>query len=192
MKDDADRGCENRPTVKRDAERRQIALVASHTEDAVHFPRGWPSDRDVQRFPRGEVPPTSEVSPVRAAPQILGSCLAALAGAILTAPPSYAAPPSPGNDATDDARLQAVLPAGMSSQQACLGFTSLDLCAATLHAARNLGIPYTTLKGKVTAGEGLDAAIHALKPEADASAEATHAKEQAHQDMRAQGGNDSG
>ena len=75
----------------------------------------------------------------------------------------------------------------MRTQEACRDFTSLDLCAATLHAARNLDIPYADLKRKVTAGNGLDAAIHALKPGADASAEATRAKEQAHKDMRAPG-----
>ena len=145
----------------------------------------------MQRFPRGEVPPTLAVRPVRAAPGIFGDCLAAIAGGMLTAQPGRAAPPSPGDDATDDARLQAVLPAGVSSQKACRGFTSLDLCAATLHAARNLDIPYARLKGRVMTGDGLDAAIHALKPEADASAEATHAKEQAHHDMRASGHNGS-
>jgi hypothetical protein len=113
-------------------------------------------------------------------------------GAASLAVVSRAAPPNPGNNATDDVRLAAVLPAGMSSQQACREFKSLDLCAATLHAARNLGIPYADLKRKVTAGDGLDAAIHALKPEADASAEATRAKEQAHKDMRAAGPDDSG
>jgi len=115
------------------------------------------------------------------------ACITTLAAGILAAPPTHAAPPNPGNDATDDARLAAVLPAGTSSQEACQNFTSLDLCAATLHAARNLRIPYADLKRKVIAGEGLDAAIHALKPDADASAEATRAKEEAHRDMQAVG-----
>jgi len=56
--------------------------------------------------------------------------------------------------------------------------------------ARNLNAPFADLKRQVAAGQGLDAAIHSVKPAADASAEATHAKEQAQQDMRApRGGN---
>ena len=53
---------------------------------------------------------------------------------------------TPGDNAADNGRLAAVLPRGMSSQDACRGLKSLDLCAATLHAARNLGIPFAQLK----------------------------------------------
>jgi hypothetical protein len=92
---------------------------------------------------------------------------------------------NPSDNATDNARLAAVLPRGMSSQEACRGFTSLDLCAATLHAAQNLNIPFADLKGQVAAGQGLGAAIHTVKPSVDANAEATRAKAQAQQNMRA-------
>ena len=92
---------------------------------------------------------------------------------------------NPSDNATDNARLAAVLPRGMSSQEACRGFTSLDLCAATLHAAQNLNIPFADLKRQLAAGQGLGAAIHTVKPSADANAEATRAKAQAQQDMRA-------
>jgi hypothetical protein len=95
---------------------------------------------------------------------------------------------TPGDNAVDDGRLAAVLPRGVSSQEACRGLKSLDLCAATLHAAQNLSIPFAELKRQVAAGQGLDAAIHTVKPSADASAEATRAREQARQDMRAPGG----
>jgi hypothetical protein len=101
--------------------------------------------------------------------------------------PSAPAESTPGDDGADNARLAAVLPRGMSSQQACRGLQSLDLCAATLHAAQNLKIPFVELKRQVAAGQGLDAAIHAVKPAADASAEATRATEQAQRDMRAPG-----
>ena len=66
---------------------------------------------------------------------------------------------NPSDNATDNARLAAVLPRGMSSQEACRGFTSLDLCAATLHAAQNLNIPFADLKRQVAAGQGLGDAI---------------------------------
>ena len=49
------------------------------------------------------------------------------------------------------------------------------------------GWKFAELKRQVAAGQGLDAAIHAVKPAADASAEATRAKEQAQRDMRAPG-----
>jgi len=73
----------------------------------------------------------------------------------------------------------------MSSQQACRGLRSLDLCAAALHAAKNPDIPFAALKRQVAAGQGFDAAIHAVKPAAGASAEATRATAQAQQDIRA-------
>jgi hypothetical protein len=92
---------------------------------------------------------------------------------------------TPGDNAADNGRLAAVLPPGMSSQEACRGLKSLDLCAATLHAAQNLNLPFAQLKRQVAAGQGLDAAIHAVRPAADAGAEATRAQEQAQQDMRA-------
>jgi hypothetical protein len=92
---------------------------------------------------------------------------------------------TPSDNATDNARLAAVLPRGMSSQEACRGFTSLDLCAATLPAAQNLNVPFADLKGQVVAGQGLGAAIHTVKPSVDANAEATRAKVQAQQGVRA-------
>jgi len=119
---------------------------------------------------------------------------AALSAPTLTAtaaPPEGQSAPAestPGDNAADDARLAAVLPRGMSSQEACRGLRSLELCAATLHAAQNLGIPFAELKHQVAAGQGLDAAIHTVKPAVDASAEAIRAKQQAQQDMRAPGG----
>jgi hypothetical protein len=53
-----------------------------------------------------------------------------------------------------------------------MGFDSVSDCVASLHAAQNLGIPFDSLKGKVTSGRKLSAAIHDLKPGVDATAEA--------------------
>ncbi len=99
--------------------------------------------------------------------------------------PPESATSTPGDNAADNGRLAAVLPRGMTSQDACRGLKSLDLCAATLHAAQNLDVPFADLKRQLAAGQGLDAAIHSVKPAADTGAEATRAKEQALQDMRA-------
>jgi hypothetical protein len=82
------------------------------------------------------------------------------------------------------ARLAAVVPSGMSTEQACSGFKSIRECAAALHAAQNLGIPFPDLKSKLTGGEKLGAAIHDLKPEAKAREQASKAEAQARSDLQ--------
>lgn len=105
-----------------------------------------------------------------------------------TAASSYMTSPAAAPGMSDNSRLAALIPEGMTAQTVCDQFKSLQLCAATLHAAQNLSIPFTDLKRKVAAGEGLSAAIHTLKPEADANAEARRAKNQAMSDFSASGG----
>ena len=117
------------------------------------------------------------------------------------AQPSPAAQPSmPSTDATTQAdpsataqssastgqstRLAAIVPSGMSAQEACTGFRSIEECAATLHASQNLSIPFPDLKSKVTGGAKLGAAIHQLKPDANVKAELRKAEEQARSDTR--------
>jgi hypothetical protein len=100
-----------------------------------------------------------------------------------TAAGAYMTSPGAAPSVSDNSRLAALIPDGMSSQTVCDQFKSLQLCAATLHAAQNLNIPFTDLKRKVAGGEGLSAAIHTLKPEADANAEARRAKNQAMSDF---------
>ena len=79
--------------------------------------------------------------------------------------------------------LAALVPAGMSTEEACTGFKSVKDCAASLHASQNLNIPFADLKTKVTGGQGLGAAIHALKPDANARAEVKKAEGQAQDDV---------
>ena len=100
-----------------------------------------------------------------------------------TAASSYMTSPGAAPSASDNSRLAALVPEGMTTQTVCDQFKSLQLCAATLHAAQNLNIPYTDLKRKVAGGEALSAAIHTLKPEVDANAEARRAKHQAMSDF---------
>ncbi len=64
-----------------------------------------------------------------------------------------------------------------------MGFKSIAECAAAMHAAHNLSIPFGDLKSKLSGGQKLDAAIHGLKPEADAPAEAGRAENQARSDV---------
>jgi hypothetical protein len=81
-------------------------------------------------------------------------------------------------------RLAAIVPAGMSAQEACAGFRSVDECVATLHASQNLSIPFPDLKSRVTSGAKLGTAIHQLKPDANVKAEVRKAEEQARSDTR--------
>jgi hypothetical protein len=96
---------------------------------------------------------------------------------------SYVTPRGGAASGSDNSRLAALIPQGLTSATACDQFNSIQLCAATLHAAQNLNIPFTDLKRKVAHGEALSSAIHTLKPEADANAEANRAKHQAMSDF---------
>jgi len=84
------------------------------------------------------------------------------------------------------AKLQKLLPATITPQQACDGFKKLSDCVSALHAAQNLEIPLADLKGKIIADKSHDAlekAIHELKPNVDAKAERKKAQKQADRDM---------
>lgn len=96
---------------------------------------------------------------------------------------SFMTSPDAKTSVSDNSRLAALIPDGMSSNQACNGFKSIELCAATLHAAQNLNLSFSDLKRKVGQGEGLSAAIHTLKPEVDARAEERRAQDQAMADF---------
>jgi hypothetical protein len=82
------------------------------------------------------------------------------------------------------AKLQGLLPAGMTIEQAADGFKNQGQFIAALHVSNNLGIPFQDLKtGMVTDGMSLGASIQALKPNADATAETERATEQARTDL---------
>ncbi len=77
---------------------------------------------------------------------------------------------------------------GQDAQTACDGFKNLGLCVAAAHVAKNLDIPggFDALKAKVMGpnGESLGAAIHDLKPAADAKAEVKKAQREANKDIK--------
>ncbi len=83
--------------------------------------------------------------------------------------------------------LEKDLPKGMTAQQACSGFSNLGQCVAAVHVSHNLDIPFADLKAKMSSGDSLGKAIHALKPDADAKAESKKAEKQAKADMRESG-----
>jgi hypothetical protein len=91
------------------------------------------------------------------------------------------------NAAGPDTDLAALLPHGMSQQEAYEGIKTTNECAAMLHAAQNLNIPFADLKSQIAAGQQLEGAIHAIKPDVDAAAEARRAEQQARSDLKSQG-----
>jgi hypothetical protein len=116
--------------------------------------------------------------------------LAALAYAQTSPPPGQPAPDpeavaaAPAAEgATERSRLAELVPSDMSATEACSGFKSTTECAAALHAAQNVGVPFRKLKSKMTGGETLGAAIHDLKPGADVRSEVSRAEEQAKADL---------
>jgi hypothetical protein len=74
--------------------------------------------------------------------------------------------------------LAKLLPAGTDLQAAASGFRNLGEFVAAVHVSNNLGIPFDQLKDRMISGDSLGAAIHALRPGADAQVEArkAHAK----------------
>jgi len=79
-------------------------------------------------------------------------------------------------------RLQTLLPQGATLQSAAAGFKNEGQFVATLEASKNLNLPFADLKDRVTAGQSLGEAIHALRPNLTAEASdhaAIQAEEQA-------------
>lgn len=107
-------------------------------------------------------------------------------------PAPAADPPAMASDmhasaASTNTRLAALVPAGLTPEDACRGFKDVAECSAALHLAQNLNIPFADLKDRVTSGQSLGTAIHALKPKADSRHEVQRAEEQARADLRSQG-----
>ncbi len=83
-------------------------------------------------------------------------------------------------------KLDKLLPSGMTAKDACSGFKNLGQCIAAIHVSNNLGISFADLKSKMT-GSGavsLGTAIHEIKPDVSAKAEARKAQKQANQDLQ--------
>jgi hypothetical protein len=94
---------------------------------------------------------------------------------------------------------QGVLPATLTSTEACSPFTALDGCLAALHASHNLGVDFNCLRAGVTGvhvtadlggcklgekAQSLNRAIHELKPDANAKQAAKDAEQQAKDDLK--------
>jgi hypothetical protein len=82
------------------------------------------------------------------------------------------------------AKLQAMLPAGLSVDQAATGFRNQGQFIAAVNVSRNLGIPFADLKtSMVNDGLSLGQAIQRFKPAADTDVEATRATRWANQQL---------
>jgi hypothetical protein len=83
-----------------------------------------------------------------------------------------------------NARVTAMLPKGMTLQQAALGFKNQGQFIAALHVSQNLGIPFTSLKADmVDKHMSLGQSIQNLKPTAHATDEARKAQQSADHDL---------
>jgi hypothetical protein len=83
-------------------------------------------------------------------------------------------------------RLQPLLPAGMTLDQAARGFKNRGQFIAALHVSHNLGIPFTDLKTEMTGTNhrSLGQAIQDLKPTANGAAEKRRAEQEADEDAK--------
>jgi hypothetical protein len=145
-------------------------------------PGPQPNDQAVPA-PQQPMPPDEQGTPPR---QVMPGDQATPAPR-QTMPPAdqaaRAAPPAANADVVT--RLAAIVPSGMSSEEACSGFRSVEECATALHLAQNLNIPFTDLKSRLASGERVSAIIHDFKPQADPKVEIARARDQAHADVGA-------
>jgi hypothetical protein len=82
------------------------------------------------------------------------------------------------------AKVTAMLPPGMTMNQAALGFKNQGQFIAALHASQRTGIPFADLKrAMVTHHQSLGQAVHSLRPSANGSREAQHAEHDADHDI---------
>ena len=83
------------------------------------------------------------------------------------------------------ARLQAMLPVGMTLDEAAAGFKNQGQFIAAVHASNRLGVEFQEIKTlMVDQGSSLGQAIQTLKPGVDAEVEANVAQTQASQDLQ--------
>ena len=99
------------------------------------------------------------------------------------------APVTPGPNVPKNpklqARLQAMLPQGMTLDEAAAGFKNQGQFIAAVHASTRLGVEFQEIKVlMVDQGSSLGQAIQTLKPGVDAEVEANAAQSQATRDLQ--------
>jgi hypothetical protein len=85
------------------------------------------------------------------------------------------------------AKAAALLPAGLTLNQASKGFKNQGQFLAALHASKDLNIPFAQLKAEMTGKDhdSLGVAIHELKPAVNAKTAANTADQEADADVKA-------
>jgi hypothetical protein len=85
------------------------------------------------------------------------------------------------------AQVAALLPAGLTLNQASKGFKNQGQFLAALHASKDLNIPFAQLKAEMTGKDhdSLGVAIHELKPGINAKTAAKTADQEADADVKA-------
>jgi hypothetical protein len=100
------------------------------------------------------------------------------------AAPSNAVVSVPATTPELQGRLKKVLRSGAKMDLASNGFKSGEQFAMVAHASRNTDVPFMVLKHRVVEeGKSLEAALRESKPDIDASAEVSRAREQARADL---------
>jgi hypothetical protein len=95
-------------------------------------------------------------------------------------------PPGVPKNPKLQAKLQALLPAGMTLEQAAEGFKNQGQFIAAVRVSDNLGIPFADLKtSMVTDGLTLGQSIQTLRPAVDGDTEASRAARWANQQIDA-------
>lgn len=97
---------------------------------------------------------------------------------------TVAPPPAMPKNPKLVARLQGMLPAGMTVEQAALGFRNQGQFIAAVQVSNSLGIPFADLKtSMVTDGLSLGRSIQQWKPTLDGEVEAARAQRWANQQL---------
>jgi hypothetical protein len=90
-------------------------------------------------------------------------------------------------------KIQAMLPSGMTVDQAATGFRNQGQFIAALHASQNLGVPFADLKKQMVDNHlSLGQSIHTMNHSVDSTGAATQAEKQATIDINATGTTTSG
>jgi hypothetical protein len=83
------------------------------------------------------------------------------------------------------AKLQAMLPSGVTLDEAAKGFKNQGQFIAALHVSQNLGIPFADLKTRMVDQHlSLGQAIQSARPATDATTAARRGERQAATDLR--------
>jgi len=130
-------------------------------------------------------PAPDEPQSTQPTPQARHRATAARRAAVAT-PREVTVPAIAASEPKMQERIKPVLNRGTRVEMAADGFKSAEQFATVAHAARNTSVPFMVLKHRVLdEGRTLVDAIHESKPELDAKAEVTRARDQARSDVQA-------